>query len=193
VSASSLHKCSRCASRSYQGTEIFVPAYNFVEGFNFVFNVIKGPRDIFDLGVNFSEAAQTELNIFLSRSTHRVAKSTHLFRRSLIDSCSLVFFSASASTLVLRSFISWSKRHELSFKIVRASLSSLLNLVFWDHNSASEPLAVCSRMSFSFRKVSSSLILSSKPLIMTSFSCPWYPAAFSMVCLPACSAKTNQS
>jgi hypothetical protein len=103
-------------------------------------------------GVNFSDAAPTELNIPLSRSTHRVAKSIHLFQRSLIDSCSLVFFSASASTLVLRYFVSWSKRLELSSKIVRSSLSSLLNLVFWDRNSASEPSTVCSRMSFFLQK-----------------------------------------
>jgi hypothetical protein len=102
------------------------------------------------------------------KSAHRVAKSTHLFRRSLTDSYNFVFFSASASTLVLSSLVSGSKRHELSSKVVRASFSSSLNLVFWDRDSVRELSAVCSRMSFSFREVSSSFILSSKPLTMTS-------------------------
>jgi hypothetical protein len=86
-------KCSSCASRSYQSTEISVPAYNFVEGFNFIFSMIKGPEMSSVKGVNFSETAPTELNIPLSRSTHRVAKSTHLFRRSLTDSYNFIFFS----------------------------------------------------------------------------------------------------
>jgi hypothetical protein len=74
-----------------------------------------------------SEVAPTELNIHFSRFTQRVAKSVHLFRRSFIDSWSFIFFSASASTLDCSSFISWSKRSDFLFKIVRALSSSLLN------------------------------------------------------------------
>jgi hypothetical protein len=109
-------------------------------------------------GANFSEAAPNKLNIPLSRSAHRVGKSTHLFRRSLIDSYSFVFFSVLVSTLVLSSFVSWSKRHELSSKFDRASFSSSLNLVFWDRDSARELSVVCSRIVLSSREVSSSFI-----------------------------------
>jgi hypothetical protein len=169
VSASSLHKCSSYASRSYQGIEISVSTYNFVEGFNFVFNVIEGPGDVFGRRGKLFRSSSNWVKYPLKLVYTLGAMSTHLFRRSLIDSCNLVFFSASTLTLILRSFVSWSKRRELSSKVIRASLSSLLNLEFWDRNSASEPSTVCSRMSFSFKKDSSSFILSSKTLIMTLF------------------------
>jgi hypothetical protein len=69
-------------------------------------------------GIISSEAAPTELNIPFSRSIHRVAKSEHLFQRVSIASCSFVFLSASALTFALSSSVSWSKRCELSFRIV---------------------------------------------------------------------------
>jgi hypothetical protein len=53
VSASNLHKCSSCAPRNCLSTEISVPAYNFVEGFNFIFNMIEGPEDVFGRRCNF--------------------------------------------------------------------------------------------------------------------------------------------
>jgi hypothetical protein len=75
------------------------------------------------------EVAPTELNIPFNRLMHRVAKSEHLFRRFSIASCSFVFLSASTSTFALISLVSWTKHYDLSFKIVRASSSSSLNIL----------------------------------------------------------------
>ena len=103
-------------------------------------------------GVISSVAAPTELKIPFSRFTHRVAKSAHLFRRSFKDSCSFVFFSASASAFARSYFASWSKRSDFFFKIVWTLSSSSLNLVFWDCASAREPSTACSRKSFFSRE-----------------------------------------
>jgi hypothetical protein len=69
-------------------------------------------------GAISSELAPTELNIPFNRCTQRVAKSEHLFRRSFNDSCSFVFFSASASDFACSSFLSCLKHSNFSFKVV---------------------------------------------------------------------------
>jgi hypothetical protein len=126
-------------------------------------------------GVISSEVAPIELNISFNRLMHRVAKTEHLSRRFLTVSLSFTFLSASASTFALSSFVSWSKRSDLSFKATRASSSSPLSLSFWDRASAREPLAGCSRSSFSFKESSSFLIflnrLRQRHYTETFFSC----------------------
>jgi hypothetical protein len=134
-------------------------------------------------GAISAEVALTELNIPFNRCTQRVANSEHLFRRSFSDSCSFVFFSASASDFACSSFLSCSKRSVSSFKVVRALKSSSLNLVFSACASAREPSAACSRKSFFSREASKSLILLSKPSIIISFFLTPY--------LAACCAKTS--
>jgi hypothetical protein len=69
-------------------------------------------------GAISSELAPTELNIPFSRATQRVAKFVHLFRRSFSDSCSFVFFLASASAFTCSSLVSCSKRSNSFFKVV---------------------------------------------------------------------------
>ena len=62
--------------------------------------------------------APTELKIPFNRCTQRVANSEHLFRRSLSDSCSFVFLSASALYFACSSFFSCLKHSDCSCKVV---------------------------------------------------------------------------
>jgi hypothetical protein len=54
-----------------------MPGYNFIKGFNFIFNMIKGPGMSSLEGVTSSEAASIELRIFFNRLMHQMAKSEH--------------------------------------------------------------------------------------------------------------------
>ena len=81
-------------------------------------------------GAISSELAPTELKIPFNRCTQRVANSEHLFRRSLSDSCSFVFLSASTLYFACSSFFSCSKHSDFSFKVVWALRSSSFNLAF---------------------------------------------------------------
>jgi hypothetical protein len=42
-----LQKGNSRAPRSYQGTEVTMPSYNFVKIINFTFNVLEGTRQVF--------------------------------------------------------------------------------------------------------------------------------------------------
>ena len=58
--AAGLQKCSSGTPRSYPGTEVAVPGYNFVKPFDFSFNMIEGRGKFSAEGLNFPLLAPTE-------------------------------------------------------------------------------------------------------------------------------------
>jgi hypothetical protein len=138
-----------------------------------------------------SDAAPTELNILFNRVLHWLAKLKHLSLRVFIASLSFMFFSASTLSVTFRASISRLNQLEFSSKTVWASVSSLLNFLFWACASASDPSAEHNNLSFSFRESSSFLILFSKPLAIASFFCLHHLVAFLKLCLVTNHVKMN--
>jgi hypothetical protein len=54
--APGLQKCSSGAMRSYQGTEITMPSYYFIECINFILDMLEGFWYIFNRRGNFFRA-----------------------------------------------------------------------------------------------------------------------------------------
>ena len=127
--ASGLHEsCSR-STRSHQCTEIFMPSYDFVEGLNFFFNMLKGSGNIFGRRGNFFRHGPNRIEYPLQPG-NALSSKDEAYIPKICDCLAQfnVLFNFCFNPCILLD--SRSKRSEFFFEVIRASSSSLLNFSF---------------------------------------------------------------
>jgi hypothetical protein len=83
VFTAKLQKGNSCAPRSYQGTEVTMPSYNFVKIINFTFNVLEGTRQVFSRRSKFLAAGSNKIELLLQPLNASIAK----LQTSILKAC----------------------------------------------------------------------------------------------------------